>query len=169
MATTITANAGAPEHEANSAPEHVGDNFQPLSELTLQSAAIGCWLFKVVETPRQWEYGYAWQGKQCEGKRFEVTLVSQEGHAYCVGAFRRKGKDEKSFIAAVKRFAKNTVWTASKVALAKEKACYISSPIKVMIDLNASNMSPVLQSLHAMPPYATPLETLHDILQCPPQ
>ena len=92
MTKIIAADESAPEHEAKSAPEHVGDNFQPLSELlTLQSAAIGCWLFKVVETPRQWEYGYAWQGKQCEGKRFEVTLVSQESHAYCVGAFRRKG------------------------------------------------------------------------------
>ena len=121
MATTITANAGAPEHEANSAPEHVGDKFQPLCELTLQSAAIGCWLLKVVETPRQWEYTYTWNGKQCEAKRFEVTLVSQESHAYCVGAFRRKGKDDKAFIAAMNRFEKNTVWTASKVALAKEK------------------------------------------------
>ena len=51
----------------------------------------------------------------------------------------------------------------------QDEACYTSSPIVVMIDLNASKMSPVLQSLHAMPPEATPLETLHDILKCPPQ
>ena len=121
MATTITANAGAPKHEANSAPEHVEDNFQPLSELTLQSAAIGTGLFKMVETPRQWGYTYTWNGKQCEAKRFEVTLVPRESHAYCVGAFRRKGKDDKAFIAAMNRFEKNTVWTASKVALAKKK------------------------------------------------
>ena len=38
-----------------------------------------------------------------------------------------------------------------------------------MIDLNASKTSPVLQSPHAMPSEATPLDNLHDILKCPPQ
>ena len=116
---------------------------------------------KVTEKPREWEYTYTWNGKQYDAKRFEVTLVSQESHAYCVGTFKRKGKDDKAFFAAMNRFEKNTVWSASKLALSKEKACYISSPIKVMIDLNASKMSPVLQSMHTMPPEETPLETLH--------
>ena len=123
--------ASAAEHDANSDSEHVGDSFQPLSELTLQSAAIGSWLLKVVETPRQWEYTYTWHGKQIKAKRFEVTLVSQESHACCVVAFKRKGTGDKAFIAAMNRFEKNTIWTASKVALAKEKPSFVSSPLKV--------------------------------------
>ena len=58
---------------ANSTTEHGGDNFQPLSELTLQSAAIGSWLLQAVETPRHWQYTYPWNGKKCDAKRFEVT------------------------------------------------------------------------------------------------
>ena len=159
----------AADHGADSATEHAGDIFQPLSELTLQSAAIGSWLLLATETPRHWQYTYLWNGKQCDAKRFEVTLVSQESHAYCVAVFKRKGKDEQGFRDAMARFHKNTVWTAIKVALVKEKACYISSPLKIMIDLNSTTMTPVLQSMHVMPSEVTPLETLHDILKSPPQ
>ena len=49
----------------------------------------------------------------------------------------------------------------------KEKPSYISSPLKIMIDLNSTKMDPVLQSIHKMPSEPTPLETLHTILMCP--
>ena len=36
-----------------------------------------------------------------------------------------------------------------------------------MIDLNASKMTPVLQSIYKMPSAAAPLDTLHTVLGCP--
>ena len=69
----------------------------------------------MTEKPRDWEYIRKWNGKQYEGGRFEVALVSHESHAYCIGVFKRKAKDDKAVIAAM------SPWIASKVALAKKK------------------------------------------------
>ena len=39
--------------------------------------------------------------------------------------------------------------------------------MKLMIDLSASKMTPVLQSIYKMPSEATPLDTLHTVLMRP--
>ena len=108
--------------------------------------------------------------KNNTGKRFEMIMLSSEPGAYCMGQFRRKGSKlqaEKEFDQNLMRFKELTTWCASKVSLAKEKQCYISSPYKIMIDLNNTKMDPVLQSIYTMPSEPTPLDTLHTILNCP--
>ena len=132
--------------DSMSAAEH-----QPLRELTPQSGGIGKWLLKVAETPLVREYTYSWNGKNNTGKRFEMIMLSSEPGAYCMGQFRRKGatpKGEKEFDQNLMRFKELTTWRASKVSLAKESQCYISSPYKIVIDLNSTKMDPVLQSLY---------------------
>ena len=109
----------------------------PLRELTPQSGGIGKWLLKVAEAPRVREYEYTWSGKNCKGKRFEMILLSPEIGAYCRGQYKRKGPAktaDKEFDHIVERCKVATTWCASKVSLAKEKPCYISSPLKIMID-----------------------------------
>ena len=121
--------------DAGSATEQ--SKFQTLRGFTFQSVGIGSWLLKVSDTPRAWEYGYTWHGNKCTGKRFEVVLVSQDADAYCIGAFRRKGATQKGiheFEQAIDRFARGTIWEASKVTLAKEKACFINSPVKQPVE-----------------------------------
>ena len=128
------------------------------------------WLVLVAEAPREWEYTYTFNGHKCTGRRFEAILVSPDASVYCIGAFRRKQDNaagNKKFADALSMFQHGTVWEASKTSLAKEKPCFISSSLKLMIDLNASKMSPVLQSICKMPSEATPLDTLHTILMCP--
>ena len=169
MGETDTMAQTAADHgvsiDAGSATEK--SKFQTLRELTLQSAGIGSCFLKMSDTPRVWEYEYTWNGKKCTGNRFEVVLVSQDADAYCIGAFRRKGATQKGIQEleqAIGRFARETIWEASKVTLAKEKACFISSPVKLMIDLNSTKMSAVLQSIYKMPSEPNPMENLHDIL-----
>ena len=152
--------AAAPT-ESKSAAEHL-----PLRELTPQSGGIGTWLLQVADAPRVAEYEYTWNGKSCKGKRFEVTLLSPEAGSYCVGQYKRRGSvktADSEFDRNVERFKVTTTWCASKVSLAKEKPCYISSPLKLMIDLNSTKMDPVLQSIYTMPSEPTPLATLHTI------
>ena len=72
--------------DSMSAAEH-----QLLRELTPQSGGIGKWLLRVAETPLVREYKYTWSGKDYNGKRFEMILLSSEPGAYCMGQFRRKG------------------------------------------------------------------------------
>ena len=167
-----SAGASAAEHSQKANAEQTKTKeFQSLKELTPQSAGIGTWLVTVGETPRQWEYTYHYTGKQHIGRRFEVNLLSEDGSVYCIGAWRRKADNpngNKKFEEALRAFGYRTVWEASRVVLAKEKPCFISSPMKLMIDLSASKMVPVLQSIYQMPAEATPVDTLHTILKCPP-
>ena len=100
----------------------------------------------------------------------EMILLSPEAGAYCVSQYKRKGPvntADKDFDHNVERFKVATTWCASKVSLVKEKPSYISSPLKIMIDLSSTKMDPVLQSIHKMPSEPTPLDTLHTILMCP--
>ena len=160
----------ASEHLAQTAGGQSKKEYQSLKELTQQSAGIGMWLLQVAEAPRDWEYTYTFNGHKCTGRRFEAILVSPDASVYCIGAFRRKQDNaagNKKFADALSMFQHGTVWEASKISLAKEKPCFISSPLKLMIDLNASKMTPVLQSTYKMPSEATPVDTLHTILMCP--
>ena len=169
---TMTASDGNAAGSASTGDQGEGKEYQSLKELTHQSAAIGKWLLTVGETPRAWEYGFSLNGKQCKGKRFEVNMVSADAGVYCTGAFRRKTDNpagNRKFDEALATFAYGSVWEASKIVLAKEKPCFISSPLKLMIDLSGSRMVPVLQKIYKMPSEATPLDTLHTILMCPPQ
>ena len=139
---------------SKSAAEHL-----PLCELTPQSGGIGSWLFQVGEAPRVREYEYTWNGKVGKGKKIEVTLLSPEAGSYCMGQYKRRGPvkiADKEFDHNVERFKVATTWCASKVSLAKEKPSYISSPLKIMIDLNSTKMDPVLQGIHKMPSEPTP-------------
>jgi len=157
----MTAGAAKSEHAVE---------YLPLHELTPQSGGIGSWLLQVAETPRVYEYEYTWNGKNLKGKRFEIILMSSEIGSYCIGQYKRRGAAktaDKEFDRNVERFKVKTTWCANKVGLTKEKPCYISTPLKIMIDLNSTKMEPVLQSMHKMPAEATPTETLHTILTCP--
>ena len=64
--------------------------YQSLQEHTPRSVGIGTWLLQVAEAPREWEYSYTYNGKQVQGKRFEVMLVSPDANDYCIGFVRRK-------------------------------------------------------------------------------
>ena len=157
----------APKHPEQSAP--YPSKYQSLTELTPQNAGIGTWLLQVAEAPREWEYSYAYNGKQCVGKRFEVMMVSPDASVYCMGFFRRKQNGligNGTFAEAKQAVRYKTVWEASNIALAK-KACFIRSPMKLMIDLNASKMTPVRHSIYKMSSEAAQLDTLHTVLMCP--
>ena len=164
--------AGEKESAKASATEQPAKKtFQALEELTPQSGSIGTWLLAIVDEPRQWEYEYSYNGRKIKGKRFEVILVGSDPGVYCIGAFRRKTDSpagNRRFVEGLGQFKRSSIWEASKIAIAKEKPCFISSPLKLMIDLGASQMTPVLQGLHKMPSEVTPLDTLHTILECPP-
>ena len=119
----------APKHPEQCVPDP--SNYQSLNELTPHSDGIGTWLLQVAEAPRDWEYSYTYNGNACVGKRFEVMLVSPDASVYCIGFFRRK-QDSRigngKFRAAMQTFRYKTVWEASKISLAREKACFSSAP-----------------------------------------
>ena len=144
---------------------------EPLPNLSEQSARIGTWLLSVATHPRVEEYTYGkgtGKGKG-KGKKFECLLVSDDSDAYCLGQFRKKGKEPAAtneFQATMEQFKRNSVWKVTKISLAKSNAKYLGCSHKVVIDINASKFQPVLQSTVKMPQQATPPEDLNTLLQC---
>ena len=121
--------ASASEHPEPSAPGP--SKYRSLNELTPQRVGIGARLLQVADAPRGCESAYIHNGKRNGGTRFEVMLMSPDARVYCIGFFRRKqdslsGNGESA--AAMQACRYNTVWEASNISLANEKACAISSP-----------------------------------------
>ena len=144
---------------------------EPLQNLTEQSARIGSWLLLVATKPRAQDYTWTRGSTTSSGRKIEVLLVSQDSTQYCLGQFTRKGKEPaatKAFNEATDRFKKGSVWRVNKISLAKKDPKYLGCSHKVVIDLNASNFQPVLQSTVTMPEQATPPEDLNTLLQCSP-
>ena len=120
-----------------------------LQELAGGSSAFGEWILKIDDVSMDHEYSYQWQGNQRTGKYCTVRLVSEEPSLYCTGKLQRRGKEPeatRNYKASKEKFMVGTVWKFSKVALAKEQKLYIGSPVKVVIDLNQTRATPVLQS-----------------------
>ena len=167
----MAAAAAEKETAKESAPEHGAEkDFQALGELTPQSAGIGKWLLVIAEEPLTWEYEFSVNGRKIKGKRLEAIVMSKDATVYCVGAVRRKTNSEsgnRKFEEQAKRFKKGSTWVVSKIVLLKETACFISTPLKLMIDMANSQMTPVMAGFYKMPSEPTPPDTLHTILGCP--
>ena len=121
---------------------------EPLPNLTEQSPRVGTWQPSVATAPRSEEYNWIKPGASGAGKQFERLLVSEDSTEYCVGQFRKKGKEPaatKEFNAAFAKFSKSSTWMVNKVTLAKTDSKHFGCSHKLAIDLNASNFKPVLQ------------------------
>ena len=144
---------------------------EPLENLTEQSAGVGTWLLSVATVPRSEEYKWSKGNVSGTSKKFECLLVSEDSSLYCMGLFRKRGRDPgatNEFNAAVNKFNKGTTWKVNKITLAKQEPKYLGCSHKVAIDLNLSKFQPVLQSTVKMPTQATPPEDLHTLLKCIP-
>ena len=144
---------------------------EPLQNLTEQSARVGAWVLSVASHPRTEVYSFTKGNGKGNGMKFECLLVSDNSDEYCLGQFRRKGKEPaatKEFNEAVDKFKKGTAWKVNKISLAKKDKKYLGCSHKVVIDMNASNFQPMMQNAVKMPELATPPENLNTLLQCSP-
>ena len=90
-----------------------------LQNLTAQSARVGTWLVSVASDPRPEEYTWSeGTGKGTgKGETFECLLGSDDSTEYCLGQFKRQGKEPdatRDFTAAVGKFTKGSVWMVNK-------------------------------------------------------
>ena len=85
---------------------------EPLGNLTEQSARVGVWLLSVATAPRMEEYRWTKGNTTNTGKKFECLLVSEDSTEYCLGLFRKRGKEPgatQEFTAAVAKFTKGSI------------------------------------------------------------
>ena len=142
---------------------------EPLAALSEQSARVGTWRLAVVSEPKAETYTWSKGAGGGEGKKFQVRLVSEESTVYCVGIFRRRGKEpaaSKAFDEAKDKFTKGSVWNVNKLTLVKTERKYLGCSHKVVIDLNMSRFEPIFAGFEKMPKQATPPDDLHALLEC---
>ena len=137
-----------------------------LHELTPSTCGIATWNLRVVQ-PRVVEYTYLWQGQERKGKKLECILLSENSDSYCMGLVRRTGSNdagERKFQTMVEKYNENTIWSMSRITLAQEKAQFIGSPVKYVIDMEKTKVTPVLQST-TFPRTPTPPDSLATIVE----
>ena len=106
---------------------------EPLQNLTEQSGGVARWLVTVVMPPQEVKYNWNKGGKSGEGKKLQYMLASEDGAQYCEGIYRRIGKEPKAtddYNKAKQKFKKGTIWTVSKVSLAKQNTQYLGCSCK---------------------------------------
>ena len=66
---------------------------EPLQHLTEQSAGVGAWMLQVTGEPKDSEYTWNKNGKSGKGRKLEYFFVSEESSQYCLGIYKRLGKE----------------------------------------------------------------------------
>ena len=110
-------------------------------------------------------------GPNTPREKLECILLSEDSNSYCMGLVKRHGSTaaaEPNFNAFVTKFGEDTVWSMSRITLAKENTPFISSPVKHVVDLTKTKVAAVLQST-PFPKIPTPPENLATVLRLPRQ
>ena len=110
-------------------------------------------------------------GPNTPREKLECILLSEDSNSYCMGLVKRHGSTaaaEQNFNNFVTKFREDTVWSMSRITLAKENTQFISSPVKHVVDLTKTKVSAVLQST-SFPKIPTPPENLATVLRLPRQ
>ena len=139
---------------------------QSLAFLNTRSANIGMWEL-YVSNPQV--STYEWTDKKSQEVKsnqvFRCLLVDRNDPAnYCVGECKKKPTEGAQRLEAMaKKMRDGLSFRFSKVALAETKQEYISSPKKVVINLAASKLDPILAT-GGSAPKPVPAMTVADVL-----
>lgn len=141
-------------------------SYKPLREIQA-AGKLGTFLVQVHWQNLE-EYTYVREGKTLQGCRLTLLLVSSEEKEYVTAKMTMWKGNKAEVEAAAARFKVGLHFLMTQVSfVANEQRQYISSPIKVVVDLRQTKLVPVLQSLHEKF-VAGPPTTLADMLQLPP-
>ena len=109
-----------------------------LTALNKTSAKFASWIVRVTDGDA---FQYTWVNKKTgasqTNSKFECRLVGHSESAYVLAVF--KGSD-KAVALAKEKFKNGSVWILSKIKLDGSDSAYISSPLKISVDLVASNV-----------------------------
>ena len=158
--------AVAPKNVAATQQESQSDAAtKPLREIQ----AAGKFATFVVQVHHQdvEEYTYTRSGQPVQGIRLNVRFVSNVEAEYVTGRMTMWRGDRRDLDSAASRFQVGLHFQMTQVGcLQNEQGCYISSPVKVVVDLRTTKFTPLLQGLHEKF-QAGPPTTLADIVQLP--
>ena len=110
--------------------------FLQLKELTDRSARIAQFKLSVFH-PWEDSYKYSWGGEERKATAFKCLLVDvNDPTCYCHAEYKKTGKNEKSYQAALKKFTEGAVFIMKQFAFHKQsKSSYLSAPKREVVDL----------------------------------
>lgn len=116
----------------------------PLARLNKDSAKVGEFYVRVVAPKvKKFQYNSKWSGVQQQGQRFTCHLVGYDDACYLRGEV---GGSSGAVDIASNKFLDGTAWKLSKTCLdARAKAAYISGPLKMVINLEKTICTAILE------------------------
>ena len=157
--------ANSEPEEKDSGAAQPAAKAQSLALLNQRSAKIGTWEL-YVSNPQV--VTYEWTDKRSQevksNQLFRCLLVDRDDPAnYCVGEYKKPTEGVQPLDAIINKMRDGLGFRFSKVALAETKQEYISSPKKVVINLAASKLDPILAT-GGSAPKPLPAMTVAEVL-----
>ena len=123
-----------------------GRKHLPLAELNPASVRIGGTWDIFVSRSFEDTYNYTWQGKPRQGSNFVCILVcAEDPRQYCQAQFKKTNQNVAKYAQAQKTFKNEMRFVMSKVGFVDDaKAAYVSTPLKIVVDLSRTKMDPFL-------------------------
>ena len=165
VAVPLQMGKAEPEEKDSDAAQPT-EKSQSLALLNMRSAKIGMWDLYVSNPQLS---TYEWTDKKSQEVRknqiFRCLLVDRNDPAnYCVGECKKKPTEGSQPLEAMAKKMKDGLGHRfSKVALAETKQEYISSPKKVVINLAAPKLDPILAT-GGSTPKPVPAMTVAEVL-----
>ncbi|CAK8995263.1 unnamed protein product, partial [Durusdinium trenchii] len=113
-----------------------------LTDLSMGGAADLLTFRVQVHFPRLVDVQYTWNGSEVRCKMF-CCLLSGESGDYCMGEVKPSKKQPKVAEEALKKYTSSSVLELSRVKLADSKLAYVHTPIKKVVNLQATKVNVV--------------------------
>ena len=136
-----------------------------LAHITNQQAAASAEIVFKVMYCNVVNYSYSWNGQTVHTQKVQSLLLTSDRSQYCLGNARTVKKNKKELEGIAQKFAQGTVWKISNMKLLDDKAQWIHTPCRIVIDLRSSKCTKVLQSPSAIPSIPEPRCSIKDILK----
>ena len=135
-----------------------------LAELLNQEAGLSSQIELKVIRSEIVEYSYPWKGDQVSSQKLQIILQSKIADQYCLGVARLQKKDKNELKKIADRWQTGTTWRFKVITLLNDKAAYIHTPCRIVVDLRKSTAQALLQS-PSFPQTPVPTVTIADVLQ----
>ena len=143
--------AGTSPQDAATGPTQAGSQSGAATKPVREIQAAGKFATFLVQVHHQdvEEYTYTRNGQPVQGRRLNVCFVSKVETEYFNGRMTMWRGDRKELDSAASRFKVGLHFQMTDVGfIQNEQGCYISTPVKVVVDLRTTKFVAVLQGLH---------------------
>ena len=111
------------------------------------------------------DYTKTWQNKEVPVSKLRVIFTALEEGSYCIGLMKMVKKNAAEMTAAREnKFKVGSIFRASNVAFVDEKAQYVHTPFKLVLDLRNTTFAVLLTAPFSLASQPSPPSEVADIV-----